>query len=342
MNARTLFFFSLLAVTVGCAVADDQAPGAAGFAILGGTIDTDHANDAVVAIYDSSGGFCTGTLIAPRAVVMQAFCMRGTAGDLSVLFGPSVMPTPDATIAVEEVVLHPDYDPGVYDSPQVAVAILSADAPAGIMPIPPLPEALALTDADEGSPLQFIGYGPTTRDGSDYGTRRTVAAPIAQVCNDGVECDGRTDLVYVDLATGGGPCTADGPGFIERGGTRYLAGLVYASDMDCTLQGIGSSLGAYQSFLDDVLGADADADADADAETDAGGDADAGADAVEDVAGDVAADGADAVPADGAIDADTGSSGCDCSASGMPGGLWGSALLVGLAALLAGRRRRLP
>lgn len=333
-------------VSVGCPADDDAGPSGARFAILGGTLDTDPANDGVVAIYDTAGGFCTGTLIGRRAVAMQAFCMHGSPTDLSVLFGPSIT-APTATVAVEDVVLHPDYDPAVVDSPQLAVALLAADPPAGVLPIPPLPAALGLTDADEGALLTFLGYGPTTQGGMDAGTRRTVDAPLTEVCVDETECGGRTDLVYVDVAAGG-PCTSDGPGFLERGGTRYLAALIYAGDENCTEFGIGLSIGAYESFLAEFV--DAGTDADADAETDAGTDAETDADVGADVEPEAAADavdsstdaGADA-PADAAAEtgeAEAGADACDCSAPGTPGNAPAGALLALLGALLVVRRRR--
>lgn len=338
----------LLCGLVACDLEDADPAGTARSAILGGTVDTDPANDGVVGVLDDAGGECTGTLIGPRAVVMQAFCMHGAPTDLTVMFGPDLMPTPDATVAVTDVVFHPDYDPVDYDSPNLAVAILAEDAPSGIAPIPPLPAALGLTDADEGAMLTFLGYGPTTRDGTDFGTRRTIDAAIDQVCDDGTECAGRTDLVLIDLASGGGPCMADGPGFLERAGTRYLAALSYASDENCLVQGFGLSLGRYESFLAEFLGtaADADADAETDAESDAGTDAAADADA------DAAPDGAVDTPAETAEDAfdaledgdgpppdaDAGSGGCSCRASSASGvAAW---WLLGAALLTAGRLRR--
>ena len=337
---RGFLLVPALLASVGCPAEDAAGPSVARFAILGGTPDTDPANDGVVGIFDLAGGFCTGTLIGRRAVVMQAFCLHGSPTDLSVLFGPSIT-TPTATVAVVDVVLHPDYDPGVSDSPQLAVALLATDPPAGVIPIPPLPAALGLTDADEGALLTFLGYGPTTPLGMDPGTRRTVDAPLTEVCVADTECGGRTDLVYVDLAAGG-PCTSDGPGFLERGGTRYLAALFYASDENCAEFGIGLSIGAYESFLAEFIdtATDADADAETDAETDA--DADVEEEAADDVVDSSTDSGADS-PADSPAETgetEAGSNACDCSAPGTAGRVPAGVLLTFLVALVVVRRRR--
>lgn len=162
---------------VGC-VAQEPEPGAAArLGMINGTFD--HDRTGVVFVSDSTmSQFCTGSLIAPRLVAMAALCSFDGA-ELVAVFGENVADGGGST-PVSEVVFHPDYDPEVLETTNLAVAVLEADAPEDAVPIPPLPAPMGLTEADEGASVTFVGYGLTSPTDFDAGVRRSAESPITE------------------------------------------------------------------------------------------------------------------------------------------------------------------
>jgi hypothetical protein len=336
----------VVSVLSACVETEPGAGPVARRGILGGVPDTDHPAVAFT-LDEASGTSCSGALIAPRLVALPSFCDTG-AGQLRIFFGQDVS-SGEGSIGVTELVVHPEADPGVSDSPLIAIAELEEDAPDGVTPIPVLPEALGLTDADEDTTATFVGYGVTRPEGGGEGVRRQVEAPIVDVCAEGGTCELATAGHFVVDSTGGGPCSGDGPAYIDREATEYLAGLTIYGEPGCATSWV-LALSSQHAFIDEVVAAhaagDGDADADGDVDGDVDGDADADADA--DVDGDAEADADEQVDGDVALDAASdadqgeagGDDGCECSAASARSGR-GSAglLLVAAIAVALGRRR---
>ena len=252
---KRVILVPLIALAAASCALDGSCPvGESRRAVIGGIEDSDPVFDAVVGILVAGGeNFCSGALIAPRTVVAYASCVRDhTPSEVVVIFGRSIA-DPTATIEALHIHVHPGNVPDDVFSPQLVVLQLAEAAPGGVAPIPPLPASPGISHADEGSPVTFIGLGATTPGGTDAGVRRKVDSPISRVCNEAADCGGWTGGFAVDLSSGG-PCQGDGPGFIQRMGTLYLAGVNYASDENCSVEGYVTSMGAMESFLAGVFG----------------------------------------------------------------------------------------
>ncbi|MBI5477675.1 MAG: trypsin-like serine protease [Deltaproteobacteria bacterium] len=137
---------------------DGSAPGRTRRAIVNGEPDTVHR--AVVALVYYDAVFCSGTLIAPRAVLRAGHCLaRGNRdpAQVQVFFGED-RAAGGQSVAVTEGFVHPAYylnDARGAPMNDVAVLVLAADAPEA--PIPwqqaPLPEMHG-----EGDPLPRHGW----------------------------------------------------------------------------------------------------------------------------------------------------------------------------------------
>ena len=231
---------AVVAVACGTAVGEDDLPGATRRPIVNGELDTIHP--AVVALIYNDAVFCSGTVIAPRAVLTAAHCLaRGNRppAQVQAFFGDD-RAAGGAVVAVTEGFLHPDYymnderGAPMYD---VAVLVLAADAP--VAPLPwqqaPLPEM-------EGEGVVLSGYGitaPGTGDG--LGTRRMVGQTIIAV----------DETFYYYSGTDNGTCQGDsgGPMLLEVGSVPVVIAVTSFGDDTCVGFGANTRLDRFADFV---------------------------------------------------------------------------------------------
>jgi len=132
--------------------------------------DADSGDPAVAALLLRVGGcgggvFCSGTLVAPRAVLTAAHCLDvAPSGAMVVYFGGDVRALGE-THAVVAVFRHPTLD----------VAVLALDAPAAAVPV-------ALDGGPAPSPgdlVRLVGFGAD--ENGQSGVKRQGTAQIAAV-----------------------------------------------------------------------------------------------------------------------------------------------------------------
>lgn len=219
--------------------------------ILGGTADPSTTSVFLVIATFNNGrqGFCSGTLVSPRTILTAGHCVDpAREGASSVMV--RVMNKPDDTMLMMADLLnvigirrHPSYSgDGAHD-----LAALQLEAP--VTSVAPVPLARTPPSSWVGQPVRVVGYGRTSANVSDTGTRRTVAATISQA-----------DATTFEFGVAGalGICSGDsgGPSFWRGPDQRdQLAGVhSYGTSSQC---GVGGDVrvDAELAFLDAALNA---------------------------------------------------------------------------------------
>ena len=228
--------------------------------IVGGTkvTTTDPIIKSTVALVMPDGfQFCTGSLIAPRVVVTASHCLADyTETKLYVAFGPTAKPGYFATARLRtatRLVVNPNFDTAAMDadvatSPpnDVALVLLSADAPAGYAAVP----MLGLTDTiTAGETLTLAGFGLTSYLATSAGVLRKVDVKMTAV-----------DTVAKEVEFGDTPgksaCMGDsgGPAFVKRAGKLKLLGVTSRGSSHCDSSGIYTDLRYFRSWLSATAG----------------------------------------------------------------------------------------
>ena len=170
-------------------------------AVVGGSEVPEGGHQYMAALVDDYGQFCGGSVIAEQWVLTAAHCIGADTADLAVAVG-DVDYTEGRRIAVDRVVVHPDYDT---DTSANDVALLHLASPAGV-PAIRVPGAAAdrfevtgtpATVVGWGSEMPLVGYVPpltTTLKEADVSVVAddgcaTTADPVTQVCAKGLLAD---------------------------------------------------------------------------------------------------------------------------------------------------------
>jgi secreted trypsin-like serine protease len=220
-------------LSAACALAVLVLPAPA-YAVVGGKAVQSGAYPFVVAVGDTAGAYCGGTLIAPNVVVTAAHCITGrptALQHLRVLVGASSVRADLATadgvhvFGVTGVYVHPKFSEQTmhYDA-----ALLTLDHPAAGVRTP----ALAGASPPAGSTVSAAGWGVTQEDGRTLSNRlRSVVLKVgaSSACNHGSAAVG--EYFAPSMMCAGNPgrdtCSGDsgGPLVSSSNGHSVLVGI---------------------------------------------------------------------------------------------------------------------
>lgn len=220
--------------------------GEAGAAIVNGDVDEGHP--AVVALTVSGQAFCSGTLVTPTLVVTAAHCVdEASTGirpeEIEIFFGTRTNGE-GVTISALQVVAKPDWnidDPNADED--IAVVRLAEPGPATPVPLGELPS--------NGTTLTMVGFGITSDQAGDSGTKRITTATILD----------RDPKIFFLETDPGATCSGDsgGTALALVDGVEHLVGVHTRSD--CVDFMIDERIDAHMGFLEPfLLGATCEAD----------------------------------------------------------------------------------
>lgn len=272
--------FTIALATHMSACATDVEDEADGFRIIEGDPAPSHVPEyaATVGIHVRSGDqvsaepFCSGTLIRSDVVMTAGHCCDESKG------GPKSNPMEPEEIAayfgegpafsgasingefygVSEVSLHPSYNKYSLDNDICLLRLQIANT--DTTPIPNLPSAVGLSNADAGTLLDHVGFGYADFAFTEYGVKLHADVPLAGLGCVVAGCpSGASDRQFSYEQDGSpyfGPCSGDsgGPAFIQRGGTTYVAGITSYGDASCSQYGVSTNVSAFESYIEDFAG----------------------------------------------------------------------------------------
>ena len=191
--------------------------GGAAHAITNG--QADDGDPEVAALLEADGStFCTGTLIAPGAVLTAAHCLD--AGPPANVYFGATPPALGQIFDVASVQQHPDYDPATHahDLGIVRLAGSPAIADAKVYGMP-------FTAAFVGLAIRVVGFGRTSTLDDAVPRKRTGQSRV----------DKYTGSSFSFRPAPSQTCFGDsgGPAFAVIGGVEQLVGVTSTGDLGC-------------------------------------------------------------------------------------------------------------
>jgi hypothetical protein len=189
-----------------------QAVSASTSIVNGAECSTANSSIVLLNVKDPAGqqaGTCSGTVIAPRAVLTAAHCLQGQVGSINVFLGsgPQQVSTSFA--------VHPSWQPSASTQYDVAVITMPADIGRPAVPL------LLSRDAHVGETAILTGWGKDAT--GNLATLRAGSATITAIT--------AFTLQTTYTTTAGSVCQGDsgGPILLQESGTWSIAGVISAN-----------------------------------------------------------------------------------------------------------------
>jgi len=240
MRRLPSFAFASFALFAGCQPSADVDPvGSLAAPLLGGTVAEPGEDPGVVALANSFGPFCTGTLVTPRTVLTAAHCIDQfdpANPQLGIFFGSDIRDGSRVSVVGGQV--RPGWDGMVgFDKSTDIGLLLLKQAQDPALPLP-MNRRAPVTGED----YRHVGFGVFDNAMPSDGRKRQGTVTISEV-GDGLVYSGNNEISI---------CFGDsgGPGFVkDEQGVEYVAGV---HSFTSTSNG-GCRFPAGDSRVDDAL-----------------------------------------------------------------------------------------